>query len=175
MSEEELRRPMRNVALRVASPILVAAACLLLGGAARAQDGGYMRVLIPSGQMAGESTDPRYLGWIPLRQASMPSAVEIAAMADASNPPVGPKVVNKPVVIFKDRDKSSLGLLGAMTSHQHFKEVDIVIIKSPAGPTTRYKLTDATIISVRDVGTEGGLEADLEQVRLTYSRIEIVQ
>jgi type VI secretion system Hcp family effector len=129
-----------------------------------------MRVLTSSGhQMAGESTDPAHLGWIPLRQATMPTTSEIAALAQESS---AAKSVHRPVVIVKDRDSSSLGLLGAMTSHQHFPEVDIVLTQNDQ-PLARYKLTDATVVSVRGGGTNGSTDAPLEQLRLNYAKIEI--
>ncbi|HEX4002309.1 MAG TPA: type VI secretion system tube protein Hcp [Candidatus Acidoferrales bacterium] len=125
--------------------------------------------------MAGQSTDPAHLGWIPLRQVTMPTPSEIASLAkESSSASVAStdKAVHRPVVIIKDRDVSSLGLLGAMTAHQRFPEVDIVLTLNDA-PLTRYKLTDATIISVRGGGTNGGTDAPTEQVRLTYAKIEI--
>jgi type VI secretion system Hcp family effector len=160
-----------------AVPVAAVAAWLLAAGTARAQDAGYMRVITSSGhQMAGESTDPAHLGWIPLRQATMPTPSEIAALAQqessAGSTASTAKSVHRPVVIIKDRDRSSLGLLGAMTSHQHFPEVDIVLTQNDQ-PLTRYKLTDATIISVRGGGTSGGTDAPMEQLRLNYAKIEI--
>jgi len=164
------------VALRAAAPVAVATAWLLAGSAARAQGAGYMRVVTSSGhQMAGESTDPSHPNWIPIRQVHMPSASEIAAVVQESSSGsavTAAKAVHRPVVVVKDRDKSSLGLLGAMTSHQHFPEVDIVLTKGDE-PLTQYKLTDATIISVRGGGTNGGTDAPEEQLRLNYATIEI--
>ncbi len=164
------------VALRTMASTALVAACLSLGGAAHAQDAGYMRMVSSSGrQMAGESTDPAHYGWIPLREAIMPSASEIAAIAqeskDASTASES-KSVHRPIVLVKDRDRSSLELLVAMTSHQRFPEVDVVLTESDR-PIARYKLTDATVISVRGGGTNGGTDAPVEQLRLTYSKIEI--
>jgi type VI protein secretion system component Hcp len=161
---------------RVMLLIPLVAAWLFAVGTARGQDGGYMRVVTSSGrQMAGESTDPAYLAWIPLRQVTMPTPSEIAALANESNSvpeASAAKSVHRPVVIIKDRDKSSLGLLGAMTAHQHFPEVDVVLTHNDQ-PITRYKLTDATIISIRGGGTNGGTDAPMEQMRLNYTKIEI--
>ncbi len=164
-------------ALRFAAPILIASACFLCGATARAQSGGYMRALTSHGQVAGESTDPRFNGWIILHGANLPSASQIAAMADESGTggTGGEKAVHRPVAIVKEMDKSSLALLGAFTSHQHFPEIDIVITSAGGEPTARYKLTDATIISVRAGDTGGGLHEALEQVRIGYAKIEIQQ
>jgi type VI protein secretion system component Hcp len=164
------------VALRAMASTALVAACLLLGGAARAQDAGYMRMVSSSGrQMAGESTDPAHHGWIPLRQAIMPSASEIAAIAQESkgvSAASESKSVHRPIVLVKDRDQSSLELLVAMTSHQRFPVVDIVLTKGDQ-VLARYKLTDATVISDRGGGTNGGTDAPMEQLRLTYAKIEI--
>jgi type VI protein secretion system component Hcp len=161
---------------RTAAAVLAVTAWLSAGGAARAQDAGYMRVLTSTEhQMAGESTDPAYFGWIPFRQATMPSASEIVAIAHESTAGFATstsKSVHRPIVIIKDRDESSLGLLGALTSHQHFPEVDIVLTKNDQ-PLARYKLTDATIISVRGGGTNSDTDAPTEQLRLNYAKIEI--
>ena len=123
------------VVLRAMAPTALVAACLSLGGAAHAQDAGYMRMVTSSGrQMAGESTDPAHYGWIPLRQAIMPSASEIAAITqeskDASAARDESKSVHRPIVLVKDRDRSSLELLVAMTSHQRFPEVDVALTES---------------------------------------------
>jgi type VI protein secretion system component Hcp len=151
-------------------------ACLLGAGAAHAQGSGYMRIVTASGhQMTGESTDPAHLAWIPLRQVTMPTPSEIAALAKESSSgsaTATDRSVHRPVVIIKDRDVSSLGLLGAMTSRQHFPEVDIVLTQNDQS-IARYKLTDATVISVRGGGTNGGMDAPVEQLRLNYAKIEI--
>lgn len=164
-------------ALRFAAPIVIASACLMFGATARAQSGGYMRALTSHGQVAGESTDPRFNGWIPLHGESLPSASQIAAMADESGTggTGGDKVVHKPVTIVKEMDKSSLALLAAFTSHQHFPEIDIVVTSPGGEPTARYKLTDATVISVRAGDTGGGQHEAFEQVRIGYAKIEIQQ
>jgi type VI protein secretion system component Hcp len=163
---------------RIAAPILIVSACFLFGTAARAQSGGYMRVLTSHGQVAGESTDPKFYGWIPLREATMPSAAELAAMADESSAAGnsgGEKAVHKPVVIVKDRDRSSLALVAAFSSHQHYPEIDIVMTLPGGKPATQYKLTDATIVSVRATDTDGGTHEPYEQVRISYAKIEIQQ
>jgi len=164
------------VALRALASVAIVAAPLLAGGAARAQSTGYMRMIASSGrQMAGESTDPAHYGWIPLREAVMPSASEIAAVAQESKETSAAgdsKSVHRPIVLVKDRDQSSLGLLAAMTGHQRFPEVDIVLTKGDEA-VARYKLTDATVISVRGGGTNGGTDVPMEQLRLTYAKIEV--
>ncbi|MGC2333090.1 MAG: type VI secretion system tube protein Hcp [Candidatus Acidiferrales bacterium] len=161
---------------RTTASVLAVAAWLSAGGAARAQDAGYMRVLTSTGhQMAGESTDPAHYGWIPFRQATVPSASEIVAIAHESTAGFATSAsrsVHRPIVIIKDRDESSLGLLGALTSHQHFPEVDIVLTKNDQ-TLTRFKLTDATIISIRGGGTNSDTDAPMEQLRLNYAKIEI--
>jgi type VI protein secretion system component Hcp len=165
-------------ALTFVAPILIASTGFLLGTAARAQTGGYMRALTAHGQVAGESTDPRFNGWIPLRSASMPSAPQIAAMADESNAAGsagGDKAVHRPVTVVKEMDKSSLALLGAFTSHQHFPEIDIAVTTPAGNPATHYKLTDAMVVSVRTGGTDGGTHEAYEQVRISYAKIEIEQ
>jgi len=167
-----------NMKFRVAAPILIVSASFLFGTAARAQNGGYMRVLTSHGQIAGESTDPKFNGWIPLREATMPSASQIAAMTDeasAGGASGGEKAVHRPVVVVKDRDQSSLALLAAFTSHQHYAEIDIVMTSRNEEPTARYKLTDATIVSVRAGDTDGGTHEPYEQVRIGYAKIEIQQ
>lgn len=135
-----------------------------------------MRMVTSTGrQIVGESTDSAHYGWIPLREAAMPSASEIAALsreAATSESVAKNKAVHPPVVVIKDRDKSSLGLLGAMTNHQRFPEVDIVLTQND-DPVARYKLIDVTVISIRVGGTNEGTDTPEEQLRLSYSRIEI--
>ncbi|HTX14472.1 MAG TPA: type VI secretion system tube protein Hcp [Candidatus Baltobacteraceae bacterium] len=164
------------VSSRTLLTVALVAAGLSAGGSISAQDAGYMRMVTSSGrQVAGESTDPAHNGWIPLRRATMPSASEIAALAQESSatpPESTSKSVHRPVVLVKDRDSSSLGLLGAMTSHQQFPEVDIVLTKGD-DPVAKYKLTDVTVISVRGGGTNGGTDAPEEQLRLNYAKIEL--
>jgi type VI protein secretion system component Hcp len=163
--------------IRSASAILILSTCLLFSTAARAQGVGYMRALTAHGQVAGGSTDPKYQSWIPLRQTTMPTAPQMSAMADEASPAPGAaaKVVHPPIVIVKDRDSSSLALLGAFTSHQHFPEIDIVVMKIGDQVTARYKLTDATIISVRASDPADGTHQPLEQLRINYAKIEIQQ
>ncbi len=165
-------------ALDFVAPILIVSTSFLLGAAARAQTGGYMRALTAHGQVAGESTDPHFNGWIPLRSASMPSAPQIASMADESNAArsaADDRAVHRPVTLVKEMDKSSLALLGAFTSHQHFPEIDIVVTTPGGDPATHYKLTDAMVVSVRAGDTGGGTHEALEQVRISYAKIEIQQ
>lgn len=163
-------------ALKITAPILIVSMACLAGSAARAQGMGYMRVLTAHGQIAGESTDPVYNAWIPLRQTKMPTATQLAAMAEgttASGDAEG-KAMHPPVVIVKDRDRSSLTLLAAYSSHQHFPEIDIVVMKFADQPTARYKLTDATVVSVRASAAQG-TEEPVEQLRIAYSKIELQQ
>ena len=163
-------------ALRVTAPILILSACFLFGKPARAQNGGYMRVFTSHGQLAGESTDPKYNGWILLQAATMPSAAQIAAMADEAATGAGAeKAVHKPVIVVKDQDQSSLALLGASTSHQHYPEVDIILTSPGGTPVARYKLSDATILSIRAGDSGGGTHEALEQVKIGYAKIEIEQ
>jgi type VI protein secretion system component Hcp len=173
-------------ALRKTAQILVAiaGAWLLLGTAAGAQESGYIRVLTAHGQMAGESIDPAYPAWIPFRSASMPTQWEMEGMSQdssassahaASSSTSGSTVVHRPVVVVKYRDKSSLGLLGAMTSRQVLPEVDIVFVSRSGQGTRRYKLTDASVISVRAGGISDDGDAPMEQVRFNYTKIEIVR
>jgi type VI secretion system Hcp family effector len=169
-------REILHRALGIAAPILILSTCFLSGTAAHAQNGGYMRVLTSHGQVAGESTDPRFNGWILLQTATMPSAPQIAAMADEAAPGAGgEKAVHKPVVVVKDRDRSSLALLGASTSHQHYPEIDIVVTSPGGEPVARYKLSDATIVSIRAGDTDGGTHEAVEQVKISYAKIEIEQ
>ncbi len=167
----------KNPGIRIAATILILSTCLLFGTAASAQTGGYMRALTSHGQMAGGSTDPKYQSWIPLRQTTMPTAPQMAAMADEATAAPGAtgKVVHPPIVIVKDRDNTSLALLGAFTSHQHFPEIDIAVMNPGDQLTARYKLTDATIISIRVSDPADGLHQPLEQVRINYAKIEIQQ
>jgi type VI secretion system Hcp family effector len=175
---------LRSAGIRIAAPIftiLILTTCFLFGSAAaQAQSGGYMRVLTSRGQLAGESTDAKYNGWILLHDATMPTVAQIAAITDESAAGSGAgasasaaKEVHKPVIIVKDRDQSSLALLGAFTSKQHFPEIDIVMTSRGGDPTARYKLTDATIVSVRAGDTDGGTHEAYEQVRISYAKIEI--
>jgi len=171
-----------------AAALLLLGATLLFPVAASAQDG-YMRIITSTGrQMAGESTDPAHPSWIPFRSASIPSASEIAAMAqdeagakssggskpgDAAKP--GNGIVHRPVVVVKDRDRTSLALLGAFSSHQNLPEVQLVFTTKGDMPTVTYKLTNASIISIRAGGTEDGTEVPVEQLRFNYEKIEIVK
>jgi type VI protein secretion system component Hcp len=169
----------------------IAGAWLLLGAAAGAQESGYIRVMTVHGQMAGESIDPAYLAWIPFRSANMPTQWEMDGMNEDSNASSAPAtadakaagsahttssestVVHRPVVVVKYRDKSSLGLLGAMTSHQVLPQIDIVFTARNGQPTRRYKLTDATVISIRAGGISDDGDAPMEQVRFNYTKIEM--
>jgi type VI secretion system Hcp family effector len=169
-----------NTRIRIAAlifPILILSTCFLFSGAAaQAQGGGYMRALTSRGQLAGESTDPKHMGWIILHDATLPTAAQIAAMADETSAGAGASAataVHKPVTIVKDRDQSSLALLGAYTSKQHFPEIDIVVTGVGDQIVARYKLTDATVISVRAGDTDGGTHEPYEQVRINYAKIEI--
>jgi type VI secretion system Hcp family effector len=85
------------------------------------------------------------------------------------------KVVHRPVVVVKYRDKSSLGLLGAMTSHQVLPEVDIVFTPRDGQATKRFKLTDASVISIRAGGIGDDGDAPMEQVRFNYTKIEVLR
>jgi type VI secretion system Hcp family effector len=165
--------------IRSAAPILVLSTCLLFSSAARAQTGGYMRALTAHGQVAGGSTDPKYNGWIPIRQVAMPSKPQMAAMAEEANATsdtaAAGKSVHPPIVVVKDRDGSSLALLGACTSHQHFPEIEIAVMNPGDQLIARYKLTDATIISVRASDPADGTHQPLEQLRINYAKIEIQQ
>jgi type VI protein secretion system component Hcp len=165
--------------IRSAAPILILSTCLLLfGTTVRAQTGGYMRAVTSHGAMAGGSTDPKYNGWIPLRQATMPSAPQMAALAEeaaTSSSAAAGKSVHPPIVVVKDRDDTSLALLGACTSHQHFPEIDIAVMNPGDQLTARYKLTDATIISVRVSDPADGMHQPVELVRINYSKIEVQQ
>lgn len=166
------------VKFRIAARILIVSACFLVGGTARAQSGGYMRMLTSHGQVAGESTDPKYNAWIVVHSATMPSATEMAAMAEessAAGSSGGANAVHKPVVIVKERDRSSLALLGAFTSHQHFPEIDIVMVSLSGKPIAQYKLTDAMVVSDRAGDTDGGTHEAYEQVRISYAKIETQQ
>ncbi len=163
---------------RIAARILIASTCFLLGTAARAQSGGYMRMLTSHGQVFGESTDQKYNAWIIVHSATMPSATEMAAMAEESSAAgnsTGEKAIYKPVVIVKERDRSSLALLGAFTSHQHFPEIDIVMMSPSGKPSAQYKLTDAMVVSDRAGDTDGGTHEAYEQVRISYAKIEVLQ
>lgn len=162
-------------ALRTAAKATLVATWLWSAGAAHAQQAGYMRVVTSSGhQIPGESTDPAHYGWIPFRQATMPTPSEIDAISkeSADSATSAAKSVHRPVVIIKDRDTSSLGLLAGMTSHERFPQIDVVLTQSDR-PLAKYKLTGATIISVRAGGTDGGTDAPEEQLRLNYAKIEI--
>jgi type VI secretion system Hcp family effector len=180
-----------------AAGIVVAALWLGMGTAASAQDGGYMRVITPRGQMAGESTEPAHNGWIIFRSANVPSVSEIDALnheSSANSAPgsadtkttsksqkpsdpraSAPKLVHRPVVIVKVRDRSSMALVIAQTSRQVLPEVDIVLTTKSDEPTVTYKLTDASVISIRQSGTNEGTEAPLEQIRFNYAKIEVEQ
>jgi type VI protein secretion system component Hcp len=135
--------------------------------------GGYMRMVSASGHViAGESTDPNYLAWIPLRQTTMPSAAQMSEMA-SEDPATAAKTVHAPIVVVKDRDNSSLALLAAFSGKQRFPEVDITLTTNSDKPAFTYKLTDAVIVSVRAGGDEGGMATPVEQLRITYSKIEV--
>lgn len=137
--------------------------------------GGYIRMVSASGHViAGESTDPIYKGWIPLRQTTMPTPAQMAAMADenSSGSAAAKGGVHPPIVVIKDRDSSSLVLLGAYTSHQHFPEVDLALTDNSDKVSKTYKLTDAVIISIRAAGGGDGTQETVEQLRITYAKIE---
>jgi len=173
--------------------VVIAGAWLLLGSAAGAQESGYMRVMTAHGQMAGESLDPAFPAWIPFRSANMPTQWEMEGMSQdssANSAPAAPDakasgsahaansattVVHRPVVVVKYRDKSSLGLLGAMTSHQVLPDVDIVFTSTNGQPGRRYKLTDASVISIRAGSTSDDTDAPMEQIRFNYAKIEIAK
>jgi type VI secretion system Hcp family effector len=132
-----------------------------------------MRMVSASGHvMLGESTDPNYNGWIPLRQTTMPSQAQMTAMADED---ATAKATHPPILIVKDRDNSSLALLAAFSGRQHFPEVDITLTTNSDKAAFTYKLTDAVIVSVRAGGDEGGTATPVEQLRITYAKIEVVK
>jgi type VI secretion system Hcp family effector len=165
---------------KCAAPILILATWAMLASAGRAQaqvasGSGYMRAISASGHViAGESTDPVYNAWVPLRQTTMPTAVQMAEEAAAQG--VGSaKVVHPPIVVLKDRDVSSLALLGAYTSHQHFPEIDITLTDHSDRPAKKYKLTDAMIVSLRASVMPDGSQQPVEQLRIAYAKIEILQ
>jgi type VI protein secretion system component Hcp len=172
---------MRSVAL-----VLGIAASAMLASSAMAQTklppgvdpgtsrfGGYMRMVSASGRMIpGESTDPNYPAWIPLRQTTMPSAAQMTEMA-SEDPATATKTVHAPIVVVKDRDNSSLGLLAAFSGKQHFPEVDITLTTNSDKPAFTYKLTDAVIVAIRAGGDEGGMATPVEQLRITYAKIEV--
>jgi len=174
-------RPAAPLALRA----ILLIASLALAGAAGAQAptarfGGYMRIVSASGHvMAGESTDPDFRGWIPLRQTTIPAGAQMAATAEkdpsapnnSASAPEQSGAVHPPIVVVKDRDGSSLVLLAACTSRQHFSEVDIALTDNSDKPARKYKLTDATILSVRAGGGDGG--EPVEQLRISYAKIEV--
>jgi len=171
---------------RGAAPVLILMTWAMLAGSAMAQTklppgmdpgtsrfGGYMRMVSASGHViAGESTDPAYPSWIPLRQTTMPSAAQMTEMA-AEDPATAAKTVHPPIVLIKDRDNSSLALLAAFSGHQHFPEVDITLTTNSDKAAWTYKLTDAVIVAVRAGGDEGGMTTPVEQLRITYARIEV--
>jgi len=169
-------------ATRFAVPVLILTTWVMLAGMTRlmcaqqpaSRFGGYMRMVSASGHViAGESTDPLFKGWIPLRQTSMPTAAQMAAMADENSAASSaPKGVHPPIVIVKDRDSSSLVLLAAFSGHQHFPEVDITLTDNSDKPSKTYKLTDAVIISLRAGGGGDGTQETVEQIRITYAKIE---
>jgi type VI protein secretion system component Hcp len=132
-----------------------------------------MRCVSASGRtMAGVSTDATFNGWIPLRQTTMPTAAEMSAMA-SEDAATARKEVHPPIVVVKDRDSSSLAILGAFTSKQHFPEIDIAVSDHSDHPAVRYKLTDATIIAVRASVTPDAAQEPVEQLRITYAKIEV--
>lgn len=165
---------------QMAAPILILTTCAMLAGVARASRaqapnsrfGGYMRVVSASGHViAGESTDPAFNHWIPLRQTTMPTAAQMAAMAEGAA--TAAKAVRPPIVVVKDRDSSSLALLSAYSGHQHFPEIDITLTDNSDKAAKTYKLTDARIISIRAAGTGDGTQETVEQLRISYAKIEV--
>jgi type VI protein secretion system component Hcp len=162
------------VCARFAAAILILTTWTTFAGPACAQGtGGYMRCVSASGRvMAGVSTDATFNGWIPLRQTTMPTAAEMSAMA-AEDSATAAKEVHPPIVVVKDRDNSSLAILGAFTSKQHFPEMDIAVTDHSDHPAVRYKLTDATIIAVRASVTPDASQEPVEQLRITYAKIEV--
>jgi type VI protein secretion system component Hcp len=157
-----------------AAPILLLVTWTMFARPACAQGtGGYMRCVSASGRtMAGVSTDPTFNGWIPLRQTTMPAAAEMSAMT-SEDVGTAAKEVHPPIVVVKDRDSSSLAILGAFTSKQHFPEIDIAVTDHSDHPAVRYKLTDATIIAVRASVTPDPAQEPVEQLRITYAKIEV--
>lgn len=158
------------------APVLILATTMVAGAALaqKPSNSGYMRVVTASGHvMAGESTDTAHNGWVPLRQTTMPSAVQMAAMAQEDAAAGGAKAVHPPIVVVKDRDNSSLALLGAYSSHQHFPEIDIAVTDYSDQPAKKYKLTDAMIVSVRAAGVGDGTGETVEQLRISYAKIEV--
>jgi type VI protein secretion system component Hcp len=169
---------------RFAAPILILTTWVMLASAGRAQapvagGSGYMRAISASGHViAGESTDPVYNAWVPLRQTTMPTGAQMAAMAEegsAQGAASAAKVVHPPIVVVKDRDNSSLALLGAYTSHLRFQEIDITVTDHGDRPARKYKLTDATIISLRASVMPDGSQQPVEQLRIGYAKIEVQQ
>jgi len=163
-----------RVCARFAATILILATGTMLAGGVCAQGtGGYMRCVSASGRaMPGVSTDATFNGWIPLRQTTMPTAAEMSAMT-SEDAATAAKDVHPPIVVVKDRDSSSLAILGAFTSKQRFPEIDIALTDHSDHPAARYKLTDATIIAVRASVTPDAAQEPVEQLRITYAKIEV--
>jgi type VI protein secretion system component Hcp len=163
-----------RVGARFAAPILILVTWTMLARPACAQGtGGYMRCVSASGRaMAGVSTDATFNGWIPLRQTTMPTAAEMSART-SEDAATAAKEVHPPIVVVKDRDSSSLAILGAFTSKQHFPEIDIAVTDHSDHPAVRYKLTDATIIAVRASVTPDAAQEPVEQLRITYAKIQV--
>ena len=162
-------------------PILLLSAWAQPSGVTRAQappsSSGYMRMVSASGHViAGQSTDPAYNGWIPLRKTRLPSPAEMAAMAQ-ENPgqaASADRAVHPPIVVIKDRDDSSLALLAAYTSHQHFPEIDLAVTDYGDQPAKKYKLTDAMILSDRASVTADAAQEPVEQLRIGYTKLEVL-
>jgi type VI protein secretion system component Hcp len=163
-----------RVCARMAAAILILTAWTMLARPVRGQGtGGYMRCVSASGRtMAGVSTDATFNGWIPLRQATMPTAAELSAMT-SEDAAAAAKEVHPPIVVVKDRDSSSLAILGAFASKQHFPEIDIAVTDHSDHPAVRYKLKDATIIAVRASVTPDAAQEPVEQLRIAYVKIEV--
>jgi len=172
---------------RIAAPVLILT-WVMVAGAGRAQvtsvHTGDTCVWLrpPVTWWPANQADAAYNGWIPLRVTTMPTKEQMTAMAEESAAassdsgavaPTG-KTVHPPVVVVKDRDTSSIALVGAFSSHQHFPEVDITVTDYSDRPATKYKLADATIVALRASVTPDAAQEPVEQLRITYAKIEIL-
>ena len=174
--------------------VLFAGACVLSCGVAKAQSQAtaYIRIVTPRGPVAGAATDPSHEGWIPCREASMPSVSEITASNKAMEPSsramkgVSPEPRDAatgmasgkrrwaPLRITKEVDSSSPRLFELAKAGENIPEVDVELIHNEGGrmvPAAKYKLTNAMVTAVQRMG---GGERPTESVTIAFQKIELV-
>lgn len=192
---------LRNLGLAGA---VLAAACALFSGSAnaQAQTTAYIRIVTTHGPISGAAKDPGHEGWIPCREASMPSVSEITATNTAlagssltkktTSPAARGTVAGEsaprdmatgqasgrrrwePLRIMKEVDASSPKLFELARSGESIPEVDVELLRNEGGKLVPAAKYKLTDAIISSVQKMGGSEErPMESVTFTFQKIEI--